>query len=95
MSEWPANAGAAAVVNGDADFGAFLDVPLTVRVELGRRTMKVRDVLQLKPESVMTIEKSAGENVDVYVNDRLVAFGEILETEGHAGIRITDLLEQQ
>jgi flagellar motor switch protein FliN/FliY len=69
----------------------FLDVPMQVAVQLGGRTMKVRDILQLQPDSIVDIPKSAGENVDVLVNGRIVAFGEVMELEGSTGIRITDL----
>jgi flagellar motor switch protein FliN len=69
----------------------MLDVPLRITIELGRRTMKVREILQLKPESVVDLPKSAGENLDIYVNGKLVAYGEVLEMEARTGIRITDL----
>jgi flagellar motor switch protein FliN len=69
----------------------FLDVPLQLNIRLGSRIMKVRDILQLQPESIIELTKSAGENVDILIRDRLVAFGEVLELEGSTGIRITDL----
>jgi len=69
----------------------FLDVPLEISVELGQCLMKVRDILQLQPESIIELSKSAGENVDVLMNERLIAFGEVLELEGCTGIRLTDL----
>ena len=69
----------------------FLDIPLQLNIRLGTRIMKVRDILQLQPESVVELSKSAGENVDILIKDRLIAFGEVLELEGSTGIRITDL----
>jgi len=69
----------------------FLDVPIRITVQLAQRTMKVRDILQLQPNSIVDLPKSAGENVDILMNDRLVAFGEVMELEGSAGIRLTDL----
>jgi flagellar motor switch protein FliN/FliY len=69
----------------------LLDIPLRVTIELGRRTMRVREILQLKQDSVLDLPKSAGENLDVYVNGRLVAYGEVLEMEARTGIRLTDL----
>jgi flagellar motor switch protein FliN/FliY len=72
------------------EFADFLDVPLRITLEVGRRSMKVREILQLKPKSIVVVPKSAGENIDIYVNEKLVAFGEILEMEGRAGIRLTD-----
>jgi flagellar motor switch protein FliN/FliY len=72
------------------EFSDFLDVPLRITLEVGRRNMRVREILQLKPKSIVDVPKSAGENIDVYINGKLVAFGEILEMEGKAGIRLTD-----
>jgi flagellar motor switch protein FliN len=68
----------------------FLDIPVKIHIRLGTRFMKVRDILQLQPSSIIELSKSAGENVDIFVNDRLVAFGEVLELEGCTGIRLTD-----
>jgi flagellar motor switch protein FliN len=69
----------------------FLDVPIRITVQLANRMMKVRDILQLQASSIVDLPKSAGENVDIFMNDRLVAFGEVLELEGSTGIRLTDL----
>jgi flagellar motor switch protein FliN len=69
----------------------FLDIPMTVAIQLSNRTMKVRDILQLQANSIVDLPKSAGENVDVLINDRVVAFGEVIELEGSTGIRLTDL----
>lgn len=68
----------------------FMDIPLKISIQLGTRSMKVRDILQLQANSIIELPKSAGENVDILVNDRLVAFGEVLELEGCTGIRLTD-----
>ena len=76
------------------EFADYLDVPMNIKLEVGRRSMRVREILLLKPESIVEIAKSAGENIDIYINDRLVAFGEILEVEGKAGIRLTDFHAQ-
>jgi flagellar motor switch protein FliN len=69
----------------------FLDIPMKVSIQLSNRSMKVRDILQLQTNSIMDLPKSAGENVDVLINDRVVAFGEVIELEGSTGIRLTDL----
>ena len=68
----------------------FLDIPVKISIQLGTRTMRVRDILQLQPNSIIDLPKSAGDNVDILVNDRLIAFGEVLELESCAGIRVTD-----
>jgi flagellar motor switch protein FliN len=72
------------------DLHHFLDVPVKISIRLGTRIMKVRDILQLQPSSIVELAKSAGENVDILINNRLIAFGEVLELEGCTGIRLTD-----
>jgi len=69
----------------------FGDVPFGITVQLGERSMKIRDILQLQLGSVISLSKSAGENVDILINERIVAFGEVMELEGSTGIRITEL----
>ena len=69
----------------------FLDVPMRVTVQLAKCNMKVRDILQLQSSSIVDLPKSAGENVDILVNERVIGFGEVMELEGCAGIRLTDL----
>lgn len=68
----------------------FLDISIKITVQLANRTMKVRDILQLQPGSIVDMPKSAGENVDVLMNGQLVAFGEVMQLEDCAGIRLTD-----
>jgi flagellar motor switch protein FliN/FliY len=86
------DAGNSAVV--PEGFSEYLDIPMSITLEIGRRSMKVREILLLKPESVVDVPKPAGENIDVYINGKLVAFGEILELESKAGIRLTDFFAQ-
>ena len=69
----------------------FWDVPFGITVQLGEREMTIREVLKLHVGSVISLSKSAGENVDILINDRLIAFGEVMELEGSTGIRITEL----
>ncbi len=68
----------------------FLNVPMKIAIQLARCDMKVREILQLQVNSIVELPKSAGENVDILVNERLIAFGEVLELEGSTGIRLTD-----
>jgi len=67
------------------------DVPFVVTVQLGQCQMKIRDILQLQAGSVISLPKSAGENVDILLNGLTVAFGEVVRLEGSTGIRITEL----
>jgi len=71
--------------------GHYLDVPLKVMILLGNRGMKIGEILRLKPNSIVDLPKSAGENIDIYINGKLVAYGEVIDMEGNARIRLTDL----
>lgn len=66
------------------------DVFLDVEVELDRKTMSVRDVLELDEGSVIRMSRSAGENIDIRIGEALVGFGEIVIIEDTMGVRITD-----
>ncbi len=68
------------------------DVELDVKVELGRAEMYIEDVLKLAPGSVVQLDKVAGDSVDVYVNDRLVARGEVLVLNENFCVRISDIV---
>jgi flagellar motor switch protein FliN len=68
----------------------FLDIPMKITVQLASCNMKVREILQLQLNSIVELPKSAGENVDILINERLFASGEVLELEGSTGIRLTD-----
>jgi len=70
----------------------LLDIPLEISVELGRVRMLVKDVLDLGNGSILEIDKSAGEPVDVLVNGRLVARGEVVVIEDNFGVRITEIV---
>lgn len=70
----------------------LLDVELEIRVELGKKAMKIQDVLKLGKGSVIELEKNAGEPLEVYINDRKLAEGEVVVVDDHFGIRITQLV---
>ncbi len=70
----------------------LMDIPLEISVELGRVKMLVKDVVDLGTGSIVEIEKAAGEPVDVMVNGRLVARGEVVVIEDNFGVRITEIL---
>lgn len=73
----------------------LLDIPLEVSAELGRVKMQVREVIDLGAGSIVEIDKAAGEPVDVLVNGRLVARGEVVVIEDNFGVRITEILSPQ
>jgi flagellar motor switch protein FliN len=75
--------------------GMLGDVDLDVKIELGRCRMLVGDVLRLNPGSVVELDKLAGDPVDVYVNERLVARGEVLVVNDNFCVRINDILSTE
>ena len=68
----------------------YLDIPLDVEVELDRRILTVRQILELDRGSVIRMNRSAGENLDVRVGGTLVGFGEIVVNETNTGVRLAD-----
>jgi flagellar motor switch protein FliN len=70
----------------------LLDVQLDLSVELGRSAMPVKEVLQLGPGSVVELDKLGGEPVDVLVNGRLIARGEVVVVDENFGVRITEIV---
>jgi len=88
FTSFPAQGEGASMANIDL----ILDVQLRVTVELGRKLMSVRDILALGPGSVVELDKVAGEPVDVLVNDRLIATGEVVVADDNFGVRITDIV---
>ena len=73
----------------------LLDVALQVSVEVGRTRMTVQDLLQLGQGSVIELTKLAGEPLDIFINEKLVARGEAVIVNEKFGVRITDIISQQ
>lgn len=74
------------------DIDLILDIPLDVSVELGKVKMLVNDLLQLGQGSIVDLEKPAGEPLDIYVNAKLVARGEVVVVDEKYGIRVIDVV---
>lgn len=70
----------------------ILDIPLKVTVELGRSKMAIREILQLAQGSVIELSKFAGEPLEVLVNEKLIARGEVVVVNEKFGIRLTDII---
>ena len=70
----------------------ILDIPLTVTVELGRTKMLINDLLQLNQGSVIELAKLVGEPLEVLVNEKLVARGEVVVVNEKFGVRLTDIV---
>lgn len=77
---------------GVRDLDFLLDIPLVVAVELGRTRMLINDLLQLGQGSVIELDKLAGEPMEILVNEKLVARGEVVVINEKFGIRLTDIM---
>ncbi|MBW1711686.1 MAG: flagellar motor switch protein FliN [Deltaproteobacteria bacterium] len=86
----PAETEAKAKSVTDLDF--ILDIPLEVSVELGRTSMLVNDLLQLGQGSVIELTKLAGEPMEILINGKLVARGEVVVVNEKFGVRLTDII---
>lgn len=73
----------------------LLDIPLQVTVELGRTKRTVKDILELGTGSIIELDKLAGEPVDILVNNRLIAQGEVVVIDENFGVRVTDIVSQE
>ncbi|MDG0815418.1 flagellar motor switch protein FliN [Bdellovibrio svalbardensis] len=76
----------------DRNLNLILDIPLKVTVELGRTKMPVSELLNLTQGSVIELSKLAGEPMEVYVNDKLIARGEAVVINEKFGVRLTDVI---
>ena len=79
----------------DGNLELLLDVNLPISIELGRTTMKIKDILSLGPGAVVELKKLAGEPVDLLVNNKVVARGEVVVVDENFGLRITSLLSPE
>ncbi len=75
--------------------GHLADVPVTVEVELDRKVVKLRQILELEQGGVLGLTRSAGDNIDVIIGGALVGFGEIVVIEDMMGVRITDFNSEE
>ncbi|CAH0181831.1 MULTISPECIES: flagellar motor switch phosphatase FliY [Peribacillus] len=72
----------------------LMDIPLQITVELGRTKRSVKDILELSSGSIIELDKLAGEPVDILVNSRLIAKGEVVVIDENFGVRVTDIMSQ-
>ncbi len=76
----------------DVNLDVILDVSVTLSMELGRARVPIRNLLQLNQGSVVELERMAGEPLDVYVNNTLIAHGEVVVVNDRFGVRLTDVV---
>jgi flagellar motor switch protein FliN/FliY len=85
----------AEIATGDVGAGSLdmiLDIPVTVAVEIGRTRISISDLLKLNQGSVVELDRLAGEPMDITVNGRLIAHGEVVVVNDKFGVRLTDVV---
>jgi flagellar motor switch protein FliN len=82
----------AEAASGSSKIDMILDVTLPVAVELGRARMQIQDILKLAPGSVIALDKSAGDPVELFINDRAIAKGEVVIIDENFGVRLTSIV---
>jgi flagellar motor switch protein FliN len=78
-----------------ADLEAVFDVPVQVSAVLGRSRMEVGELLKLGPGTVLELDRRVGEAIDIYVNNRLVARGEVVLVEDKLGVTMTEIIKSE
>lgn len=77
------------------DLEAVFDVPVQVSAVLGRSKMDVAELLKLGPGTVLELDRRVGEAIDIYVNNRLVARGEVVLVEDKLGVTMTEIIKAE
>jgi flagellar motor switch protein FliN len=77
------------------DLEAVFDVPVSVSAVLGRTKIEVGDLMSLKPGTVLELDRRVGEAIDIYVNDRLVARGEVVLVDEKLGVTMTEIIKSE
>ena len=80
-------------IPGRENIGLIMDVPLEVTVELGRTSKSISDILDFAPGTIIELDKIAGEPIDVLVNGKFVAKGEVVVIEESFGVRVTEIIK--
>ncbi|THF81257.1 flagellar motor switch phosphatase FliY [Cohnella fermenti] len=78
----------------ESNLGLLMDIPLKVTVELGRTKKQIKEILELSQGSIIELDKLAGEPVDILVNNKLIAKGEVVVIDENFGVRVTDIVSQ-
>ena len=84
---------ATAAESAGVDIDFLLDISLNVTVEIGRKKILINDLLQMQQGSVIDLDKMVGEPFEVYVNGKIMAYGEIVVVNEKFGIRLTDVID--
>ena len=76
-----------------SDLAPVFDVPVSISAVLGRATMSVAQLLQLQSGSILDLDRKVGEAIDIYVNNRLVARGEVVIVDDRLGVTMTEIIK--
>ncbi|MFT3724156.1 MAG: flagellar motor switch protein FliN [Hyphomonadaceae bacterium] len=76
-----------------ADLKPVFDVPVSVQAVIGRTTIEVSKLLELSPGTVLELDRRVGEAIDIYVNSRLVARGEVVVVDDRLGVTMTEIIK--
>lgn len=87
-------AAAAAAAEGPEGLEAVFDVPVKVQAVLGRSRMEIGELMRLRPGDVVELDRRVGEPVDIYVNNRLIARGEVVLIDNALGVTLTEIVRQ-
>jgi flagellar motor switch protein FliN/FliY len=79
--------------HSSTDLEAVFDVPVTVSAVLGKSGMEVSQLLKLSKGTIVELDRKVGEAIDIYVNDRLVARGEVVLVEDRLGVTMTEIIK--
>ena len=87
--------GTTAIADAAGDLSLVLDVPVELAVEIGRTRMTVREMLAIAPGSIVALDRVAGEPVDLLVNGKLIARGEVVAIDEEFGLRVTEVISPE
>jgi flagellar motor switch protein FliN/FliY len=76
------------------DLGRVIDVPLTVTLRFGQRNMRLRDVLELNTGALVELDRQVEDPVDLILDERVIARGEVVIVDGNYGLRVTEIVER-
>lgn len=92
-AEFPDLAGAVQAQGGPSNIELVRDIQVTLTAELGRTDMIIQDILELTPGKVIELDRLAGEPLDIMVNGKLLAKGEVVVVDENFGVRITSIID--
>lgn len=95
MAEETINGAEGATLIGSNDMEFFNDVQIVLSIEVGRAQIKIRDLLGLKKDSIIDLDKGAGEPVDIYANGKLISRGNIITANGKYCVKLTSVVPGQ